>query len=46
MNAAYILNLAGAERRRALTLPPGIYRDDAKGWARDLIEHARWERLK
>lgn len=34
-------SLASNERQRAAQLPPGPDREDAKGWARDLLGHAR-----
>lgn len=39
------LTFADNERRRALTLAPGLYRADAMGWARDLTANARKRRL-
>lgn len=41
----FTLQLAGNERRRASALPPGPERQDAKGWARDLLASARKRRV-
>lgn len=38
------LQLSQNEYRRAVTLEPGIIREDSKGWCRDLLERARRDR--